>query len=350
MIIKGNQLRKDILRDGMKVDEIRVIDSDIKFNDYGYAITNGSMHRFWSNTKNEIEGKNVKGIIDKNGNEIFPFKSYNDEDDEIPGLSLIGNNIISKEGTDENNNPIYNHAQIKNGFVDLSYENKILYSPLTCNHFKLINNHTILGSNLLNLNKGGKVPIYYKKYFLYSLLYGGSIVSEYFNEIKTLRYDNHSSILKAHAMFYALEPTEDDWILFYNDGSFVNGEYKVTCTIDDRGNSLPPYSTRVGDRYISFEPTEDEKEKYIGLKEIKARILKEIVNYEFDSDKITIDNLLRIKLKKSSLAALKSILEMLSQSKGLEIGEAIKYANKEMVEEEISRRILSMKKNHPNIK
>jgi DNA-binding MarR family transcriptional regulator len=213
----------------------------------------------------------------------------------------------------------------------------------------MVNNHTILGSNLLNLNKGGKVPIYYKKYFLYSLLYGGSIVSEYFNEIKTLKYDNHSSILKAHAMFYALEPTEDDWILFYKDGTLVNGEYPVTCTIDDRGNSLPPYSTKAGERYISFEPNEDEKSKYIELTEIKDKILKEIVSYEFEDDKITIDNLSKIKLKKYSLATLKSILEMLSQNKGLDAGDTIKYTNKEMVEEELSRRILLMKKDHLKI-
>jgi hypothetical protein len=40
---------------------------------------------------------------------------------------------------------------------------------------------------------------------------------------------------------------------------------------------------------------------------------------------------------------------MLSQNKGLDVGGTIKYTNKEMVEEELSRRILLMKKDHLNI-
>jgi hypothetical protein len=349
MIIKGEHLQKGILRDGESIDEIEISDDKIKFNDYGYAIANGRLFKNKTLGRVEVEGSNIKGIIDKKGNEIFPFKAFNDTDDNIPGLALAGTNVISKEGIDDNGNPLYKHTKIIDDKVRVTSENHIIESSLNCSHYQFLNNHTLLGTILYNLNPNGRVKIYYSKKFLYSMLYRGAVVSEFFNDIIPLKYDDHANILKANAMFYALEPKEDCWLPFYQDGSFVTGEYPITCCIDDRGNALPPFSCKALDKNISIESVKQEDPNFT-LEIVRQKVLKKILEYELVNKKKEIATLLKDELQKYSLAALKGIPLITAQSmKFNPNSDFINYVDNNMANEEIERRSSLVKKQHPNL-
>jgi hypothetical protein len=349
MIIIGKQVRKDVLRSGMTIDEIDILSDNIKFNDYGYAIVNGRLYRDKGNGKNEIEGSNIKGIIDKKGNEIFPFKSYGESKDEISSLTIAGCNVISKEGLDENGNPIYKHTKIVDNKIKVTNENQIIASPLSCNHYQFLNNHTLLATILYNLNTNGKVPIYYAKKFLYSMLYRGGVVSEFYNDIKPLKYDDHANILKANAMFYALEPTEDCFLTFYLEGSFVTGEYPVTCSIDDRGNALPPFSCKLPNKNISIESVKQDNPNF-DLEIVRQKVLKQILEYELAEKRVSLNTLLEGELTKYSLGTLKQLLMMIP--KDIELNpnnDALSYINENMINSEIERRNALIKKQYPNL-
>jgi hypothetical protein len=349
MIIKGEHLQKSVLRDGVSIDEIEVPDDKINFNDYGYAIANGRLFKNKVQGRTEIEGSNIKGIIDKKGNEIFPFKSFNDTDDNIKGLALAGTNVISKEGIDDNGNPLYKHTKIIDDKVKVTNENHIIESSLSCNDYQFLNNHTLLATILYNLNTNGQIKIYYSKKFLYSMLYKGGIVSEFFNDIIPLKYDDHADILKANAMFYALEPKEDCWLPFYQGGSFVTGEYPITCCIDDRGNSLPPFSCKTISKNISIESVKQENPNF-DLEIVRQKVLKKILEYELASKKKEIAMLLRDELQNYSLAALKGLPLVTNQSiKFNPNSDFTSYVDNNMINEEIERRSSLVKKQHPNL-
>jgi hypothetical protein len=349
MIIKGEHLQQGVLRDGTAIDEIEVKDDKIKFNDYGYAIASGRLFKNKASGRIEIEGSNIKGIIDRKGNEIFPFKTFNDNDDNIPGLALAGTNVISKEGIDENGNSLYKHTKIIDNKVKVTSENQIIESSLSCNHYQFLNNHTLLATIIYNLNPNGHVKIYYSKKFLYSMLYKGGVVSDFFNDIFPLKYDDHANILKAHAMFYALEPKEDCWLPFYQGGSFVLGEYPITCWIDDRGNSLPPFSCKTSNKNISIESVKLEDPNF-NLEIVRQKVLKKILEYELAVKKKEIAMLLKDELQNYSLAALKELPFMIDQSTEFNPNnDFIKYVDNNMIDEEIERRSTLIKKQHSNL-